>query len=242
MRTGFFDVHCHILPGVDDGSKTPEETKKLLEMEYQQGVRNLILTPHLRRAMFETPADAVWEAFEQTKEIARGVGEDLQLHLGCEYHVTSEMVSVLNGDERRTMAGTRYVLTEFSGGVSVKEIRGRIHDLLQWGYRPIVAHAERCACLLAEPENVEDLIRMGAFIQVNAASILGDEGRPVRGFCKKLIRQDLVHLIGSDAHDTTDRMPNIGPCAQYLARKFGEDTAERLLIDNPGKLISNEYM
>ena len=240
--TGMVDVHCHILPGVDDGARTPADTKAMLEMQYEQGVRRIIVTPHLRRDMFETPADVIEEAFLKTKELARQVAGDLMLYLGCEYHVTSEMTEVLRNDWRRRMAGTKYVLTEFSGSASFESIRKKVNEILQYGFRPIVAHVERCMGLAEKPENLDELAEMGAYVQVNASSVIGEDGRTVKAFCKRIIKDQQVHLIASDAHDCKRRAPNLGACAQYLSKKFGDAVAEKLLITNPTKLISNDYM
>ena len=101
---------------------------------------------------------------------------------------------------------------------------------------------ERCASLTDKPGRVEELCQMGAYIQVNAESILGEIGRGVKAFCVKLIRNDLVHFVATDAHNETDRAPNLKQCVQYLTKKFGDDTVRELLIHNPMKMIHNEYI
>src|SRR5699024_535127 len=107
---GLFDIHCHIIPSVDDGADTREEAVRMLRMEYRQGVRKIIATPHFRRRMFETPLEQIKEQFEILKEDAAGVAGDLELYLGCEFHTNMEMVEMLRTGQIMTMAGSRYVL------------------------------------------------------------------------------------------------------------------------------------
>lgn len=239
---GFTDIHCHLLPGVDDGAKTMEQTIKLLKKEYSQGVRQIVLTPHFRIGMFETEADKIEDIFLQVKEEAKQISENLRLYLGCEFHSTSEMIDIIKKDPRRRMAGTKYVLTEFSYVTPETEIRNQLNELLRWGYRPIIAHAERCACLVDKPSRVEELVHMGAYIQLNAESVVGEIGRAIKSFCVKLIREDLVHFIATDAHDESERAPNLQKCVQYLVKKFDEDTVRDIMIDHPMKMLRNEYI
>lgn len=114
LEEGIFDIHCHIVPGVDDGAADIEETRKLLEMEYKQGVRNIILTPHFRFQMFETSLEKVQRQFRLAEEAAADISKDLHLYLGCEFHANMEMLPMLREKKVSTMAGSRYVLVEFS--------------------------------------------------------------------------------------------------------------------------------
>lgn len=240
--TGMYDIHCHILPAVDDGADSMEEAMSLLKMEYAQGVRYVVLTPHLRFGMFETPAGEIKEAFASLAREAAERYADLKLYLGCEFHSTSRMKDVLKSEDCRTMGGTKYVLTEFSSGDAALQVRNRIGELQRSGYRPVVAHAERCQCFRESIPFLEEICGTGALIQINAGSFAGSEGMAVRSFCKKALQRGCVHLIGSDAHNCTDRKPEMDVCGQYLVKKFGEATARQLLIENPRKLLANEYL
>lgn len=240
--TGIYDVHCHILPAVDDGAASMNEAMRLLKMEYAQGVRHIILTPHLRFGMFETPAKDIKEAFALLSREAAAQFADLKLHLGCEFHSSSRMTEVLKTENCRTMGPTRYVLTEFSGGDSALEMRNRIGELQRFGYRPVIAHAERCRCLRESLSFLEEICSTGALIQINAGSFAGMEGMMLRSFCKKALQRECVHLIGSDAHNCTDRKPEFTLCVEYLVKKFGETAAKQLLIENPQKLLTNAYL
>lgn len=234
---GIVDIHCHILPDVDDGAASLEETAQLLRMEYEDGVRSIIVTPHYRRNMFETEMSRIQEAYRMTCEKAAELAEDLRLYLGCEFHVNMEMEELLKQGERPTLAGSRYVLAEFSGGSDYGYLRERVQCLRFCGYKPILAHIERCECLRKTTDRVEELVEMGALIQVNAGSILGEEGYSSKLFCRKLMKMELIHYIGSDTHGVRTRTPNLGKCAAFLEKKMGSDYARKILCENPKKIM-----
>lgn len=234
------DIHCHLLPKVDDGAKDEEEALKLLEMEYAQGVRRIIVTPHYRIEMFETEKEQIEFQYRWLKTAAKQLYDDLELYLGCEYHSNSQMLEDLKAHKRDTLAGSRYVLVEFSGMDSFAKQRKQIRELTGAGYIPVIAHAERYECLRKDIQNVKELIFFGAKIQVNADSILGEEGWKTKAFCKKLMKQDLLHFIASDAHRTKERVPNLGRCAEYIDKKMGHEYAQRIFVENPGEIFSIE--
>ena len=231
-----WDIHCHILPGVDDGAKDMEMAKALLQKEAEDGVQNIILTPHYRRRMFEPEVSLIRDTYEQLKQ--ETADWDIRLYLGCEYHANMDMAEELNAGKCLTLGGSRYVLCEFSEGDMTSYITERTYQLLTSGYIPILAHIERYKALTRDFSLIDDLVERGCRMQVNAGSILGEDGFFVRRFCKKLIEYELLHFIGSDAHNLKDRTPRIGECAAFLEKKYGEDYARRLLQYNPEKIMA----
>lgn len=239
--TGWADMHCHILPGVDDGAEDEAEALELLRMEYRQGVRQIIVTPHYRLDYFETSRAKVRRRFQKMRELATKELPEMELFLGCEFHRQEGMFTCLEQDQTYKMAGSSYVLVEFSGLDTMNVIKGYAGKLLAHGYRPVIAHAERYPAL-RKMENIEFLIEAGAYIQINAGAILGREGWNAKSFCRMLLKEECVHFIGSDAHDMRRRVPCIGKCAGYLQRKIGQAQTKRLLSENPQKLLTNEYI
>ena len=238
-KVGIYDIHCHIVPGVDDGSRNYEETEKLLRMEYEQGVRNIIVTPHFRFKMFETPIDRMKDQFLLVKRAAAEIGEDLAVYLGCEFHTNMEMPNMLRAGEVSTMAGSRYVLIEFSQSSEASYIRERLYNLISNGFKPIVAHIERYDATRSDLNFVEELTDMGASMQINADSIIGKEGFSTKRYCKKLMKYDLVRFVGSDCHNLSDRKSHMGAAYDYVSKKMGEDYADQLFIGNPRKILEN---
>lgn len=212
------------------------ETVKILKMEYRDGVRTIYVTPHYRRNMFETPMEKIQIQYEAVKSEAAKIGSDLRILLGCEFHANMDMIETLDDGGRPTMGGTRGVLTEFSEQSDFRTIQERCYVLLSHGYQPIIAHAERYPAL-RNLEAIEQLVDMGAYIQMNAGSITGAEGFGMKRFCKKVIKKDLLHFVGSDAHNTKDRKPMMGKCAEYLTKVMGKDYMEKILMENPLNII-----
>lgn len=234
---GYYEIHCHILPGVDDGAGDMRETVRMLEAYHEQGVRTIYATSHYRKGMFETSLKEIRRQFEQVKRRAQSIGSGMNVRLGCEFHANLEMVEMLDEGLCSTMGDSRCVLTEFSYSSELSFIRERCYALLSHGYAPIIAHAERCRELVKHPDAVEDLTAMGAYIQINAESILGQSGFSIKHFSRRLMKRDLVHFVGSDAHNMTNRKPQIGRCAECLARKMGRGYMEKILVENPQRII-----
>ena len=215
-----FDVHCHMVPGVDDGAADLEESLAMLKMQHEDGVRKIIITPHYRRRMFETPAKKVHEQFLKLQEAAK---KDLQ--------------DILEKRKYVTMAGSSYVLLEFSEGDSAQHIRERVYNVLSCGYEPIIAHVERYQATVKSVGFSSDLVDMGARLQVNVESILGKYTWGAKRYCRKLMKEDLLGFVGSDSHNTKTRIPNIGAGAAYVSKKMGEAYAERIFHDNPMEIL-----
>lgn len=226
------DIHCHLLPNVDDGAESMTEAVLLLKMEYAQGVRRIVVTPHYRVGMFETPQEVIDIQYRRLREAAKKIGKDLKIYLGCEYHSNSDMLTNLKEKKRPTLAGGRYVLTEFSGLESFERIRRQVRMLALGGYIPVIAHVERCLCLVEDFGCIEELIAFGAKLQVNASSVLGKNGRKSKSFCKKMMKQDLLHFIASDAHHVKERAPDLGICARYVEKKMGHIYAQKIFVRN----------
>ena len=235
---GLYDIHCHIIPGVDDGSSSFEESIRMLKLEYNQGVRTIIATPHFRRNMFETPIEEIVRQFIPVRDAAAKIGsQGIRMYLGCELHSTMDMEALIDRGTVATMAGTRYVLSEFSAAHDISYVRERLSSLINKGFKPIVAHIERYPKVRKDFSFIADLVNMGCLVQVNAESMIGKEGHGIRSFCQKLMGEDLLHFVASDCHNTTDRVPNLKEAYQAVAAKMGESYADELMVVNPSKII-----
>lgn len=234
---GLIDIHCHLVPGVDDGADTLYDAGKILQMEYWNGVSAVIATPHFRPGMFETTQEKVDRQFQKVAQMAGKSRSGMRVYLGCEYHSAPSLVTDLKEGRRPTMAGSRYVLVEFSGRHTYTQIRNQIYELTAAGYRPIIAHAERYPCLVNDPLLIEELVNAGAQIQLTAASVMGEAGRSSKRFCKKMLKEHYVTYIATDAHDITYRKPDLGACASYVAKKYGVEYSKDIFINNPREII-----
>lgn len=227
------DIHCHILPKVDDGAESVEEAIAILKEARRQGVTHMIVTPHYRQGMFEPTMKRVLFSYHGLREIAKSL--DIRLGLGCEYYRNENMVADLENRRRPTMLGSRYVLTEFSTNDSFATIRNCIYELTTNGFIPIIAHVERYFCC-QKLEKVLELRDLGAWIQVNAESVLGVDGRVQKKFCHQLMKEDAIDFIASDTHNTSSRCMQMKKCAGYVAKKMGKDYKRKIFVENPKKI------
>ena len=233
----FFDMHCHLLFGVDDGPKEMEESLSLLRQEYDDGVRTVYLTPHYRKKMFECSAEKIREHFLLLQERVNRELPDMKLRLGCEIHVSMDTVEEIKSGRCATLGGTEFVLLEFSEAAEKKYILERCHAVMNKGFTPIIAHAERCSIVRKDPQLLKRLGDMGMYIQFDAGSIIGEDGFFLKQFCKKAMQQDLIHFIGSDAHAMASRKPNLGKCAAYIEKIMGTEYRDQIMRINPMEIV-----
>ena len=234
---GYFDMYCHIIPEVDDGSDLLEESLAILDMEVRAGVTDIILTPHFRREMFEADRDFVEAQYNLLQEAAAKEFPGLHLYLGCEYHSNHDMHEMLRTDPRYRMLGTNYVLLEFSQAHSGSYIREQTYSLISRGFCPIIAHCERYRPISTNIKLAEELVDMGAELQVNADSVIGRDGWGIKRFCRKLMKLGLLSYIGSDAHNMMDRRCHMGECIDYVEKKMGRDYADLIMRRNPQNIV-----
>jgi protein-tyrosine phosphatase len=239
---GFIDIHCHMLPQLDDGAKSMEQTSKMLEIAYREGIRTIIATPHYREERFTNPLQKVEETCQKVREIASIDYPDLTIYLGSEIYYSHETVRLLGEKRIPTMADSMYVLVEFSPMAEYQYIKNGLQEILLAGYSPILAHVERYLQVVRDLHRVGELIDMGIYMQVNAMSITGEMGRTYQKTVKKLLKMNYVHLVATDSHSDRTRAPRMQECARYLEKKFGETNARKLLRNNQMKILNKEYM
>lgn len=230
------DIHCHVLPFIDDGPDTLEEAIEILEESKRQGIRHMILTPHYRKEFFDEPMSEIIKAFKLLQKEALDRG--MQLFLGCEYFRDSEIFEQIAAGRRVTMSRSPYVLVEFSSLDTFIYIRNFLYEMKNHGYQPIIAHVERYECCWSL-DNIRELKDSGALIQINAATVMGKHGWKNKRMCMKLMENDLIDFIASDTHNLESRAQNLGKCANYIASKMGASYAKKIFYDNPSYILRN---
>ena len=235
---GIIDMHCHILPGVDDGAVTEKMAVEMIRAEKNQGVDRIILTPHYRVGLFETEQSVMRHKFERLVELNERMRTGVALYLGSEIYRTSEMTELLGKGVKPALAGSRYVLVEFSHRDEYSRIRKTVYELSVKGWIPIIAHGERYPALVQDLDCVEEVLRLGAKLQVTSGAIYGQHGFRYKRICKKLLAEDMIDFIATDAHDMKKRAPDFDRCVQYLVKKKGPVYARRILVHNPGMILA----
>ena len=241
------DIHSHIVFEVDDGPKTIEDSRALLEESYRQGVRTIISTSHRRKGMFETPEEKIEENFKQVQELAKEIADDLTILYGAEIYYTSDILDKLEQGKIPRLADSQYALIEFSMITPYKEIHTALSNVLRLGVTPVVAHIERYHCLENDEKKVRDLINMGCYTQINSSSVLkpklfGDTYKFMKKRAQFFLEKDLVHFVASDMHNLNPRPPYMQEAYQIISKKYGESHAEQLFRKNQELLLRSEYI
>ena len=236
----YLDIHCHILPGVDDGSKNMDLSLKMLDYAYNEGIRAHILTPHYHGGYVETDRSVIDRTFMELKARLHGIHPDMQLFIGHEIYYYHSVPEWIEEGRVHTLADSNYVLLEFSTGVEKRELLEAVQNLCGYGYYPVLAHVERYDCLVRDPSYVGELVDNGAYIQVNSRTVTGEGGLRIRHFIKKIIREELVHFIGTDAHSMGSRKPEMAECAEMIMKKCSEEYAADILYRNAINIVNNQ--
>lgn len=242
MELSFFtDVHCHILPGIDDGARDREMMTRMLQRAYDDGIRNVIATSHYHPARYRyTPNDYMWR-LNLAGMVAKDIGKDMHVFSGSEtFYIREDTVRALKCGEALTLAGSPYVLVEFAPVHPFEVIKDAVSELVSAGYRPVIAHVERYGSIHTDENKAALLCEMGAWMQVNASSITRPPDRETKKFLHQLLSHDRVHLIASDAHNLTGRPPGLSACGLYIKKRYGNECYSRIFMKNPECIIRRQ--
>ncbi len=236
MSVPVTDIHMHVVPGVDDGSRSVEESCEMLRLAVGQGVETVFATPH--DAAF-SDKNSVRTRFRQLREAVREQEIPVALRLGCEMRIYPETAETclqrLNEGALPTMGGSRCVLTEFDFDNSRQEYLFCADTLIRGGYTPIIAHIERYPN--TDLRLAEALKEAGALIQINAYSIADERDPQIRQLANLLLAERLVDFLGTDAHRTDHRPPMLAGGMDAFRRLYGEEYAALVAFDNPRKYL-----
>jgi protein-tyrosine phosphatase len=224
------DVHCHILPGVDDGPDAIEESLAMAESAINDGITHVVATPHCSSEY----------AFDYLRvqrlrdHLQSEIGDRLTLATGCDFHLNPENIEALRSDPSRFCINQHeYLLVEFNEISIPPSMDETLHDLQLKGLRPIITHPERNAILRRQPERLAKWARLGCYVQVTAGSLTGTFGPRAQEDSLCWIGKGFVHFVASDAHNTKRRPLRLQPAYAAVSDQFGDERARALFLDNP---------
>jgi protein-tyrosine phosphatase len=234
-----FEVHYHLLYGVDDGPETLEESLALAEASISEGVTHIIATPHANNEYPFQP-EVNRARLEQLKDL---LGDRLTLGLGCDFHLSYENIQdLIKNPTKYSINGGQYLLVEFPDFGIPPSILDTFYAMQVAGVVPILTHPERNPTLIANPNRIAEWIRCGCLVQVTAGALIGRFGRRSEHMAHELVQKNWVHLIASDAHNLRGRSPKMARAYDLLKEKYGQETADRLCIHNPRAVFFGEEL
>lgn len=233
------DIHCHILPGLDDGPREWDQAIEMCRVARQDGITHTVATPHANYA-FEFSPEKIRELREQLQSRAKIAPTILT---GCDFHLDYDnLQSLYQAPENYTVNQKSYLLVEFDPTLVLPHFDRLFYDLQTHGVIPIVTHPERNLALQKQPAIVHRMIDSGAVVQVTAGSLLGHFGGHASRCAKQLLKQKAVHFVASDAHDPESRPPVLSPAYDLVKKEFSEELAQLLFIENPRAALAGEQL
>lgn len=242
MLDCYVDIHCHILPGIDDGAADLEMSQEMLIAASNDGIREIIVTPHSKGGRHNCGKEIIEARVNELQEWLDEKGISIKLYTGNEVLYRHEISNLLEEKKVFTLADSFYVLIEFYPEESFQTIRKAVSEVTMMGYYPIIAHIERYDALRKSDERVEELIELGAFMQVNANTICGKSGFGVKHKALSWIKKDYISFIASDAHDVKNRPCNLAKSSKIIKSKFGAEVERKLFCENAQRVVSNKYI
>jgi protein-tyrosine phosphatase len=234
------DIHSHVLHDTDDGARSLEDAVKLCLIAEEQGITDIILTPHF--ADYEQIEQFVSHRDNKLKELLSALeyeGIDVNIHTGCELYLDDYIYSAPNLDAV-TLCRSRYMLCEFSlRHFDIDEALGWIDELIKRGYTPILAHPERYRPFIHTPEFLNEFVSRKILFQVNADSLTGENGKKCFNLACELLENNLVDFISSDAHSPDARPNNLLTKSKYFPDFLETEALEKLLNENPALVIGD---
>lgn len=237
------DIHCHILPNVDDGSENMEMSLDMVATAYDSGVHSMIATPHCCPGMYDNYAGkALQSVWDELYDAVHAAGIPVHLYQGMEIMATDNLPMMLQEGEVWTLNGTLYFLVEFMFDEDPAYCKKILSECIKAGYQPIVAHPARYYFVQKEPSIVYEWYRMGCGIQLNKDTLLKRHGHKAYEIGNSLLRHNLVTCVASDAHENSMRTTDLDEVREFLVNEYDEEYAYMLLEENPSRILRGEKL
>ncbi|MBI2873268.1 MAG: phosphotransferase [Chloroflexi bacterium] len=235
-----YDIHCHILPGLDDGPAETEDSLAMAETAVAIGVKAVVATPHTSDVQLKGGPGALWQHLETFRGTLREKGVPLEVLPGAEHRLLPELPDS-DAERALTLNGSRYLLFELDFYQYPLYTDETLFQLRLRGLTPVIAHPERQTTIQAKLSLLEGLVERGVLVQVDAGSLVGGFGSSAETAAWRILELGLAHCVASDAHSSHGPRPTaaLGQAMALVARRFGQEMAGLLFCHNPGAMINN---
>ncbi len=242
------DIHCHILPGLDDGAKTMDEAISMARIAAADGIRTLVASSHITPGVYDNSPDGIVSAAGAFDHRLREEGIPIRIIPGADVRMTPEL---LNGGPPGRPAGGRYLcinrntpylLFEFPHDLIPPGSDRLIGALQGRGLVPVITHPERNIALQRQPEKLEPFVKMGCLVQITAMSLTGGFGPRAQAVSERFMKEGWVDVIATDAHDTVKRPPILSRAARRAEELVGVESARAMVLGTPEKIVRGEAL
>ena len=233
------DLHCHMLPAIDDGARDLETALQMAALAVDDGITLTACTPHIYPGVFDNTVEGIQEAVQRFRAELESAGIPLQLTYGADIQVQPGLVKGLEDGTLPTLGESRYFLFEPPHHTPLPRLGDLVHGALLAGYVPIITHPERLAYIEADYDKFVEFARQGAWIQLTGGSLLGRFGPRVQKISNRFLQDGITHLLASDAHNLGKRTPQLSEARDAAAAIVGAHEAARLVLGRPSAVIAD---
>jgi len=233
------DIHLHILPGVDDGPKTMEQTLQLARALVQEGIHTAIATPHYNDEFPQRPAAEIRERVGEVQQELERYAIPLRLFAGHEVLISPALLEDVQTGRVATLNGGRYLLLELWNSMWLPDTERIIFALRTIGIIPVLAHVERYRAIQQDHSRLKALLQQGVIAQITASSLIGLQGRTIRRCAEALLKEGLIQCIASDAHGLHTRPPRVAEGLQCVARMLGRERVHQMVEICPAAILNS---
>lgn len=233
------DLHCHLLPGIDDGAPDLATALAMARIAAADGIREVACTPHIYPGLYANDRDGIAACIAALREVLRQEDIALELRIGADTHLVPDLLDGLAARRIPTLNDSRYLLLEPPHHVAPPHFDQAVFQLLAAGYVPVITHPERLTWIESHYPLFARLVRSGVWMQVTAGSTTGRFGRRPKYWAERMLDDRLVHLLATDAHDTRRRPPLLAEGREAAARRLGDEEARHLVVTRPQGILDN---
>ena len=237
------DLHCHYLPGIDDGAQTLEESLDLARAAVAAGITTAVMTPHVHPGRYENNASSIAKLCAAFQRVLEHKHIPLAVRAGGEVRISADIIQMVEDQEipfLGTTDGYRIMLLEFPHSHLLLGADKLVKWLLARRIRPLIAHPERNKEVMRSVDKIAPFVESGCLLQLTGGSILGDFGKPAQDCARQILERGWANVVATDAHNLRHRPPNLDRAHAALVEIGGEALARRLTVDTPGRLIGDE--
>jgi protein-tyrosine phosphatase len=233
------DLHCHLLPGIDDGAPDLETALEMARIAVADGIRTTACTPHIMPGYYENTGPDIVRRTAALQAELDAAGVPLKLTTGADVHLVPGLAAGLREGRLLPLAGSKYFLFEPPHHVAPPRLEEAVFDVMAAGWRPLITHPERLRWIEGHYEIMARLAHAGAWMQITAGSLTGRFGERAKHWAERMLDDGLVHVLATDAHNLRNRKPQMAEARALVAQRLGEEAATHMVLTRPRAVLAD---